>query len=849
MRLGAADVALGWLQAERVVRPGLSVIERAAVTAQGRALEEMAQRLVPITGASSAALDAPLVVDTTLGRTRLAWLGEPATGINPPAFQSQLDKLGFLSAMGADRWDLSGINPNRRRQLSNEVDRRTNQALARMASDRRWPALVAFCHDRAIELTDEVVDLADQAIGRLHTRSSNALDDLKRANAVAANDKVLLFTRLARLVLDDAIPPEALRAAILAEIPAERLAAAIQEAQALARPPNDNYWDLLANRYAQLRTWAPAWLDALDLRAGPGGEELIDAVKVLRELNSTGKRAVPAGTPTGFVPKPWRPYVCPPDANADRHYWELCLFTQLRQALRSGDVWVAGSRRHADPASYLIPEETWSHDRPDAYELLGLDTGPRHRLELMRSEFADGVERLDAALADGADVRVDAGRLVVTPIAAEDQPDGLEALEKAIADRLPRVSLVEILIEADTWCHFLDCLTHATGATSRSPDLDVNRLASLLALATNIGLGPMADAAKLSYERLAWAAEWYLRTDTLEAATAAILQCQLDQPITASWGDLTRSSSDGQRFTVPVASTTARWLPRYFGLRQRGLSIYTWTNDRWAQFATRVVSSSMREATVVLDGILDNAMEFRPAEHSTDTAGWTDIVFALFDLLGMQFAPRLRDLADVKLYRLDDTAAFAYADPLFTGKVDLELVARHWDDLARIAASLNQGWVTASLLVSKLHAQPRQSTLTKALLEYGRAVRTVFLLRYLPDPAYRREISRQLNKGESLHALRRRIFFGQLGHVRRGDPDAQEDQANALNLVTAAVTCWNTVYVAEIVAQLRSEGWNIPNEQLAHISPTEWRHINPYGDFRFDLAPPPGRRPLRSPPS
>lgn len=55
---------------------------------------------------------------------------------------------------------------------------------------------------------------------------------------------------------------------------------------------------------------------------------------------------------------------------------------------------------------------------------------------------------------------------------------------------------------------------------------------------------------------------------------------------------------------------------------------------------------------------------------------------------------------------------------------------------------------------------------------YGRSVRTVFLLRYLPDPAYRWEISRQLNKGESLHALRRRIFFGQLGQLRRGDPDA-----------------------------------------------------------------------------
>ena len=137
------------------------------------------------------------------------------------------------------------------------------------------------------------MDLADQAIGRLHARSSNALDDLKQANAQAANDKVLLFIRLARLVLDEAIAPEALRAAILAEIPAERLAAAVDEAEPLARPPDDNYFDLLAHRYPQFRSWAPAWLEALDLRAGPGSEELVEAVEVLRELNRTGRRARP----------------------------------------------------------------------------------------------------------------------------------------------------------------------------------------------------------------------------------------------------------------------------------------------------------------------------------------------------------------------------------------------------------------------------------------------------------------------------------------------------------------------------------------------------------------------------
>ncbi len=81
------------------------------------------------------------------------------------------------------------------------------------------------------------------------------------------------------------------------------------------------------------------------------------------------------------------------------------------------------------PATYLIPEGTWGKDRLDAYGLLGLDAygllgldvDPYERLELMRAEFTDGMGRLDDALARGAEARVEDGRLVLTPIEAEEQ--------------------------------------------------------------------------------------------------------------------------------------------------------------------------------------------------------------------------------------------------------------------------------------------------------------------------------------------------------------------------------------------------------------------------------------------
>ena len=83
------------------------------------------------------------------------------------------------------------------------------------------------------------------------------------------------------------------------------------------------------------------------------------------------------------------------------------------------------------------------------------------------------------------------------------------------------------------------------------------------------------------------------------------------------------------------------------------MTFYTWTSDQFSQYGTKVIPATVRDATYVLDEILDNETELPILEHTTDTAGYTEIVFALFDLLGLQFSPRIRDLGDQRLYRLD----------------------------------------------------------------------------------------------------------------------------------------------------------------------------------------------------
>ena len=140
------------------------------------------------------------------------------------------------------------------------------------------------------------------------------------------------------------------------------------------------------------------------------------------------------------------------------------------------------------------------------------------------------------------------------------------------------------------------------------------------------------------------------------------------------------------------------------------------------------------------------------------------------------------------------------------------------------SAGMGGGHATASLIVGKLSASSRQNALAAALKEYGALRRTIYAARYLSDPTYRRKISRQLNKGESLHALKRDLLYAHEGTVRARQLQAQTEQAWCLTLVTNAVVAWTTEYYGLAVESMRAAGRRVDDEVLAHISPAQREH-------------------------
>ncbi|UTO19734.1 Tn3 family transposase [Acinetobacter sp. Z1] len=262
-----------------------------------------------------------------------------------------------------------------------------------------------------------------------------------------------------------------------------------------------------------------------------------------------------------------------------------------------------------------------------------------------------------------------------------------------------------------------------------------------------------------------------------------------------------------------------------------GRLFYTHISDQYAPFSSKLINVGVRDSTYVLDGLLYHESDLRIEEHYTDTAGFTDHVFALMHMLGFRFAPRIRDLGDTKLYIPKSDIDYAALKPMIGGTLNIKQIRTHWDDILRLAASIKQGTVTASLMLRKLGSYPRQNGLALALRELGRIERTLFILDWLQSVELRRRVQAGLNKGEARNALARAVFFYRLGEIRDRSFEQQRYRASGLNLVTAAIVLWNTVYLERATNALRGHGRTVDDTLLQYLSPLGWEHINLTGDY------------------
>jgi len=825
-----AAQALETLRHRQVILPTLTVIERACAEAITRANRRIYRALIkPLMPLHRQRLDDLLKIKPDSKMTWLVWLRQAPLKPNSRHMLEHIERLKTLQALALPEGIGRHIHQNRLLKMAREGGQMTSQDLSKFESERRYATLVALALEVTATVTDEVVDLHDRILMKLFGTAKNKHQQQFQTQGKAINDKVRLYSKIGHALLAAKQGGGDPYAAIEAVMPWDEFARSVTEADQLARPASFDHLRLVGEQFSTLRRYTPELLEVLKLRAAPAAQGVLDAIAVIRTLNTDNTRKVPADTPTAFIKPRWQSLVFT-NGGIDRRFYEICALSELKNALRSGDIWVQGSRQFRDFDDYLLPAETFrtlqqGQELPIAVHP-DCDDYLHERLPLLEQQLA-AVNRLAQADALPDAIITETG-LKITPLDTV-VPVAAQWLIERTGKLLPRIKITELLLDVDDWTGFTRHFVHLKdGAPVKDRTL---LLSAILADAINLGLTKMAESCPgTSYAQLTWLQAWHIRDETYAAALADLVNVQFRHAFAEHWGDGTTSSSDGQRFRAGgKAESTGHINPKYGS--EPGRLFYTHISDQYAPFSTKVINVGVRDSTYVLDGLLYHESDLRIEEHYTDTAGFTDHVFALMHLLGFRFAPRIRDLKDTKLYLPTNEDNYPALRAMIGGALNIKHVRAHWDEILRLAASIKQGTVTASLMLRKLGSYPRQNGLAVALRELGRIERTLFILDWLQSVELRRRVHAGLNKGEARNALARAVFFNRLGEIRDRRFEQQCYRASGLNLVTAAIVLWNTVYLERAVQALRGTEPPIDDALLQYLSPLGWEHINLTGDY------------------
>jgi hypothetical protein len=343
------------LRHEQVIVPSIDGIERACAEAltQGtrRVYAALTRRL---SAAERDRLGSLLETRDGTRLSTLAWLRQPPGSASAKNVLQHLQRLQALRALALPEGLTAGVHQNRWMKLAREGGQMTGQHLRDLEVHRREATLVAVVLDTRSTLIDETIELHERMLGSLFTRAKRRHAEEFQQAGRSINDKVRLYSRIGRALVEARRAGADPFGAIEAVLPWEHFTASIEEAEKLAQPEGFDFLPLIGDGYAQLRRYVPALLASIELRAAPAAADILHAVEVLRTMNEQKARRVPENAPTSFVRKRWADLVFG-EEGIDRRFYELCVLSEVKNALRSGDLWIPGSRQFKDFEEYLIP--------------------------------------------------------------------------------------------------------------------------------------------------------------------------------------------------------------------------------------------------------------------------------------------------------------------------------------------------------------------------------------------------------------------------------------------------------------------------------------------------------------
>lgn len=602
----------------------------------------------------------------------------------------------------------------------------------------------------------------------------------------------------------------------------------------------------LNNGYRRIHNRVAGILLMLEFNDEMSDFQMISAIKNYQAKN--GK--ITHTAPREFIAKNDQKWLYNDKGEFNPQMYKIFLFREVSNHIKGGTLNLKFSDKYKSIDDYLISYSRWNSDKKELMEraninhmyemedtlLLLKESMMQHYIKTNENIFTNEYLKFNK----------DNRPRVTTPKIDETTN---HFVHEIIGENI-YIPLTKILSDIDYSAKFTSSFLHYSRKSSKDSPAENIIYAAIIALGCNIGVRKMGKISTgIGADKLEYVVRWFFSKDNIDEANQMILEItdKLSLPqIYLQKKDSLHTSSDGQKFNVTVPAINATHSFKYFGTG-KGISAYSFIDEKSKLFYNSVISASEREAGYILDGLLHNK-DIESDMHSTDTHGYSEIIFGVCNSLGILFAPRIKNYNDQLLYTFKDIPRNNYESkgykilPSKSMYIDESIIKNQWENILRLLCSIKLGEAKASTILKRLSSYSKQHPLYKAMKEIGRIHKTIFLLRYYDEPPLRQNIEKQLNKIELSHLFAKAVFFGNNQEFKYETKEEQEIVVACKHLIQNAIILWNYLFISDKLSEIKEEEEVMKNiELMKNSSIMTWQHVNMHGEYDFiiDVEKPP----------
>ena len=518
-------------------------------------------------------------------------------------------------------------------------------------------------------------------------------------------------------------------------------------------------------------------------------------------------------------------------SQVNRRYFELCVFSEVMLALKSGDLCIPGSEDYGDYRKELVSEADYQSTIEAYGEQAGIPVEGVAFTEQLRQQLDTAAQAAESGFLQNEYLRIENGKPILKRLQRQPDPPGRRALEQMLDQRMEQVSIIDALSDTEHWLNWTRHFGPISGLDTKLNNPRERYLITAFCYGCDLGPTQTARSIKgLDRRQVSYINQRHITEENLNQTITTVVNSYAKFPLQRLWGTGKSASADGTQWEMNTANLMSEYHIRYGGYGGIG---YYMVADSYIALFSRFSTCGAWEGHYILDFLEENKSDVQPDTIHADTQGQSTAIFGLAYLLGIQLMPRIRHWKDLQLCRAGDRR-YPHIGGLFSEQADWDLIETMLPDMLRVALSVKAGTIMPSTILRRLATYSRKNKLYFAFRELGRVVRTIFLLKYMSSLELRHTIQAATNKSEAFNKFLQWVGFGGESIMTQSVRDEQRKFIKYNHLVANLLSFHTLVNMTKVLQQMHEEGHIIDMAALATFSPYRTGQINRFGDYAIN---------------